>query len=80
MRWMQPKPPKHGNIRFIKRFLWLPLTIQRETRWLEFVKIRQRYNDGVAGGRGYYGKHEPLFPGPRPAARWENLNFVAKIR
>lgn len=40
MRWTV-KYPEHGDVRYIKRFLFLPLTIGNETRWLERVEIRQ---------------------------------------
>lgn len=40
MRWTRPKL---ADIRTIRRFLWLPLTINRETRWLEFAPIVQKY-------------------------------------
>lgn len=35
--------PKHGEQRTIKKFLWFPVTINKETRWLETAIIRQEY-------------------------------------
>lgn len=29
--------------RIVKQFLWLPLTLNNETRWLEFAHIEQKY-------------------------------------
>lgn len=40
MRWKRTKP---GTERIICRFLWLPKTINFETRWLEYACIKQRY-------------------------------------
>ena len=39
----QDMKPKHGDRRVIKRFLWFPHTIMRETRWLRTVYIEQEY-------------------------------------
>ena len=39
------KPTQTGDKRVVKRFLILPLTINKETRWLEFVKIEQHAYD-----------------------------------
>lgn len=30
-----------GSLRVIEKFLWYPLTIEHQTRWLEKAKIRQ---------------------------------------
>lgn len=46
MRWKKEAPPKHGDIRVIRRFLFLPRTINNERRWLEFAHIYQRWDDG----------------------------------
>ncbi len=34
--------PESGTIRLVTRFLWLPLTINLETRWLERVTWEER--------------------------------------
>ena len=39
MRW------KHKTQRIIKRFAFLPITVEAETRWLETVYIEQIYNE-----------------------------------
>lgn len=41
--------PKRGDERVIEKFLFFPRTIGTEKRWLEFAKIRQRYDSaGIA--------------------------------
>lgn len=40
---LQGMKNKHGDRRDIKRFLWLPKTIVRETHWLRTVCIEQEY-------------------------------------
>jgi len=37
-------PYQFGDTRTIKKFLWMPKTIGCERRWLEFAKIKQRFN------------------------------------
>jgi hypothetical protein len=43
MRWQikKPKEPEWGKTRIVQRFLFLPTTIEDETRWLEFSYITQ---------------------------------------
>jgi hypothetical protein len=43
MRWLHNPPPCKGDIRTIKKFLWLPTRFGNETRWLEFAMIEQSY-------------------------------------
>jgi hypothetical protein len=47
------------------KFLWLPITIYGETRWLETATMEYRvtYEDGLLSGRNYY---------------WEPSNFIDK--
>ena len=42
--------PKYvlGDYRIITKFLFLPVVIDNEVRWLEKVTIRQRYYEGFA--------------------------------
>lgn len=40
MRWYAPN---RGDFRVIKKFAILPITINGETRWLEWVRIRQEF-------------------------------------
>ena len=39
----QQKTHKEGDIRIKKLFLWWPVTIKGETRWLEWALIKQEY-------------------------------------
>ena len=41
MRWRSRQEPKLGQERTIKKFLWLPLTLHGETRWLEWSNVVQ---------------------------------------
>ena len=34
----------HGDSRVVKRFLWWPVLLDRELRWLETAYIVQRYS------------------------------------
>ncbi len=55
-----------NNIRKTKtKFLWWPITIDGETRWLEIATIEYRvyYDYGLFNDRYYY---------------WEPLNFIDK--
>lgn len=40
MRWKHKPSPKIGDTKIITKFLWLPLTLDGETRWLERVSIK----------------------------------------
>jgi hypothetical protein len=37
------RPLKNGDVRIVEKFLFLPKTINGETRWLEKAKFRQRF-------------------------------------
>ena len=37
------KSPNDGDIRIINKFLFLPLCINSELRWLEYVSITQKF-------------------------------------
>ena len=41
MRWHNPQ---RGDYRIIETFLFLPRTIDEETRWFEVCYIKQRYS------------------------------------
>ena len=43
MRWNIKGNNKHGDTRIIKKFLWLPVWIDNEIRWLERAVIEQEY-------------------------------------
>ncbi len=44
MKWTKKKKLEKGDKRTIRRFLFLPLKINEETRWLEMVNIEQEYD------------------------------------
>lgn len=51
MRWKceeNPKP-KAGDIEVVESFLWLPKTIDGETRWLEKARYAIRYEEAYDG-------------------------------
>ena len=45
MRWHNPPKPVHiiGATKIIPKFLWLPMTLDGETRWLERADVIYRY-------------------------------------
>ena len=43
MKW---DTPKNNEERIIEKFLWLPLILAGEKRWLEYVKIKQIFTNG----------------------------------
>ena len=40
MRWIEPKD---GDIKIKKKFAILPIAINNETRWLEWVTVKYQY-------------------------------------
>ena len=38
------KEPSNGSVRIRKKFAWLPIAINGECRWLEWVVVEQTYN------------------------------------
>ena len=46
MRWIKPAQPLPGSFRVVRKFLYLPLILGRERRWLEFANIVEMY-DGM---------------------------------
>lgn len=43
MRWKQKESPREGDEKTKVSYLFLPLTLNKETRWLEFAKIKYKY-------------------------------------
>lgn len=62
MKWRQKEI---GEIRTIKRFALLPIEIKGEVKWLERVKIKQVWAEGLAD---VIGEH------------WQDVCFVEKNR
>ena len=42
MRWVDTRP-KDWSTRVVLRFLWLPLRLSHQCRWLEFAYVQERY-------------------------------------
>lgn len=74
MRWYQPKLArgiKIGKIRTITKFLWVPRTIESETRWLEHATWTEkvtylRSNHGEGHWKVVDWWRGPGFPKPAP--------------
>jgi hypothetical protein len=45
MRFHSPQNPPSGTQRIVKEFLWLPIKLGRETRWLETAYWREIFSD-----------------------------------
>ena len=45
MRWIEPKD---GDIKIKKKFAILPIKINGETRWFEWVTVKYQYYEKVA--------------------------------
>jgi hypothetical protein len=69
MRFTKEKQLRENYIKSTRKtktkFLWIPLTIHGETRWLETATIEYRVNceDGLLSGKNYY---------------WKPFNFIDK--
>lgn len=74
MKWTasQPKPrPKVGDIRYVRRFLFLPTRIGDEVRWLGLEEIKQEAYRGACS----------MPEGPsRPCIKWRNVGWVPARR
>ena len=54
MKWLinQPDTTPHGSVRVESFFAFLPVTISDEKRWLEFVRVEYKYDEGYGA---FYG-------------------------
>ena len=52
---------EYGTTKIVTKFLWFPLTLERETRWMERVFIKQKQINYYE----YFGM------------RWLNVKFVS---
>lgn len=43
MRWPSDRTPVPGNTRRVDRFLWWPVSLEGETRWLEKGSWQEEY-------------------------------------
>lgn len=64
MRWKVKvkRYPQNGDLKYVKKFLWLPLIIGSDCRWLEFAFIKKKYHDQSDISPGY--------------SFWENIEFA----
>ncbi len=46
MKW-KSKTNLDGDNRIIRRFLFIPKTLQEQTRWLELARIKQVFVNGI---------------------------------
>lgn len=46
MRWKNEPEPEQYNQQVIRRFLFIPMRLGNETRWLEITYIQQYYFNG----------------------------------
>ena len=51
MRWKHKSPIDRGARKCVREFLFLPKTLNRETRWLEWAEVQYVY---VVGDSGYH--------------------------
>lgn len=64
------KNEQQGNKRVVQKFLWTPLTLDHQTRWLETVKIRQVCN--LRQAKVFEGKITTA----EPQFFWDDLEWV----
>ena len=84
MRWkvkLSPDPPKLGETRILKVFLWFPVYIKREIRWLEQAWIEQELqpdNDGkiIADAMKRLGSYQDTSGSSRAA--WTNIQWAPR--
>lgn len=55
MRWYEPPKPSHKESRTITKFLFFPMTIGSETRWLETATWFEVYWKNVGCGEWVHG-------------------------
>ena len=65
MRFYAVKKPTEGDIKTVTKFLWLPITLGNETRWLERATMQMQYTgfnsyvpDSKIVCRGYWWRPE----------------------
>lgn len=56
MRWIlkEKKSPQIGDMRCIEKFIWLPLRLGDEVRWLENAFVNQKFTTGDSIPRGWH--------------------------
>ena len=85
MRWKRLPPPKTGDIKIFRHFLWFPKTLDgkdgEETRWLEFANVLYKYTyfsdwiecswaaDNDTLPKSKGGRGKPTIPAPLPPSK-----------
>ena len=46
-KWKKRKNPKEGDTKVVKKFLWFPVCVGRECRWLETATVKYVYQGYV---------------------------------
>lgn len=54
MKWKRRWKARSGEKRIVKKFLWLPVFVRDEWRWLERACIEQCYVRGATGPWGHW--------------------------
>jgi hypothetical protein len=65
MRWIKKgsKKPTRGDARIKTWFALWPVTLNNEVRWLERVKVLQKFDEYITGHGGF-------------VSGWENIRFL----
>lgn len=65
MKWIREvkKYPVDRDVRLLRKFLWFPLSIGAECRWLEIATVKQKFHESHLTAGTFY---------------WEDLNFHKK--
>ena len=68
MRWQTKNKtiPKENEKRIISKFLFIPIKLEGEWRWLEIATIEQLYVETVLYDYGM----------PHPDGRWVDIKFI----
>jgi len=51
---MRRKSPKVGEVKTVRKFLFLPVTVDEEMRWLELATVRYKFVEDVYGIMRYW--------------------------
>jgi hypothetical protein len=73
MRWTQKPFPQKGETRIVKKFLFFPKKIGKETRWLEFASWVEEYVYMYGDMRNHFNE-----PGFWAAISWDVKTKVIK--
>lgn len=54
MKWYTKREPEWNDVRIVSKFLWLPLEIDHEVRWLCKATWKERYENRRDGYTRYW--------------------------